>query len=96
MLGDLLRGLGHRGGALMELDNYVRKPRLSGPRVVGLEGLLTGSPDTPSLRGEGGLVLSALQSAASSPAPLGFQGAVVDPLGGAGSLAGSLTPGPST
>lgn len=93
MLGDLLKGLGHRGGALMELDNYVRKPRLTGPRVVGLEGLLTASPDTPSLRGDGPLVLSALQSAASSPAPLAFQGdpAVGAPLGGAA----SLTPGAS-
>eukprot|EP00884_Botryococcus_braunii_P017000 jgi/Botrbrau1/3984/Bobra.0365s0056.1 len=101
VVGDLMSRAGHRGGAMLELEEYVRKPRLKGPsRLHGLEGLLPGSEGSPSaatlsLAGDGArsMVLSALpfQTAASSPAPLGSE-VGTDPTGGLASLV--LAPGP--
>ncbi|KAK9840804.1 hypothetical protein WJX81_005840 [Elliptochloris bilobata] len=85
VVGDLMKGAGHRAASAVELDQYLRRPRSIGGRVQGLEGLLGESSAAATGRvaadGAGRIALAAARSQPCLPPFCGN--------GGGGSSAGS-------
>ena len=67
VVGDLMKNAGHRATSVVELDQYLRRPRSIGGRVqVGFQGL---ARDTPLRKGSGS-ILRCVGSASCLPAGL--------------------------